>query len=42
VTVTTLVGKFLDGSFSDGDEVWLEMAGKTLDELWQQYADATG
>lgn len=41
LNVTTFVGKFLDGSYSDGDEVWLEMTGTTLDELWQRYANVS-
>jgi hypothetical protein len=42
VSVPTLVGKFLDGSYSDTDEVWVGMAGATLDALWELYADVTG
>jgi hypothetical protein len=41
VGVPTLVSKFLDGSYSDADDIWREMAGSTLDELWELYASVT-
>jgi hypothetical protein len=42
VSVPTLVSKFLDGTYSNADEIWGAMAGVTLGELWGRYADETG